>query len=212
MKLIIVANEQMNEEFLSNDMYDDVQIFSIPKIRDLENHTDADAVIDLLFSNVSSELVLLNGFLPKPVIINSVLNTLNEINPGFIRINGWPSFLNREIVECSGNNEENKKSVEKIFSYLGKKATWVPDIAGFITPRIISQIINEAYLALEEEVSTKQEIDTAMKLGTNYPYGPFEWSEKIGLKNILDLLNKLSEKESRYNPAPLIIKEAEANK
>ena len=41
-------------------------------------------------------------------------------------------------------------------------------------------IINEAFLALQEGVSTKEEINTAMKLGTNYPLGPFEWVEKIG--------------------------------
>ncbi len=45
----------------------------------------------------------------------------------------------------------------------------------------MAMIINEAWHALAEEVSTKNEIDTAMKLGTNYPYGPFEWAEKIGL-------------------------------
>ena len=40
------------------------------------------------------------------------------------------------------------------------------------------------FLQLGENVSTRDEIDTAMKLGTNYPFGPFEWAEKIGLKNI----------------------------
>ena len=49
-----------------------------------------------------------------------------------------------------------------------------PDIPGFISARVVSMIINEAYFALEEEVSSKEEIDTAMKLGTNYPYGPFD--------------------------------------
>jgi 3-hydroxyacyl-CoA dehydrogenase len=43
-------------------------------------------------------------------------------------------------------------------------------------------IINEAYFALEDNVSTKAETDIAMKLGTNYPYGPFEWGQLIGLK------------------------------
>jgi 3-hydroxybutyryl-CoA dehydrogenase len=65
-------------------------------------------------------------------------------------------------------------------------------------------IINEAFFALGENVSTKEEIDLAMKSGTNYPYGPFEWSEKIGVENILNLLKKLSEKEERYFPAPTL--------
>jgi 3-hydroxybutyryl-CoA dehydrogenase len=53
-------------------------------------------------------------------------------------------------------------------------------------------IVNEAFIALKEGVSTKEEIDIAMKLGTNYPYGPFEWAEKIGTERIKNLLSKLS--------------------
>jgi 3-hydroxybutyryl-CoA dehydrogenase len=61
---------------------------------------------------------------------------------------------------------------------------------------------------LNEKVSTKEEIDVAMKLGTNYPYGPFEWSEKIGLKNIYELLFTLSRTSPRYEPAGLLKKVA----
>lgn len=211
MKLVVVANEQMKEELLSNGKQDNLLISWVNNISELKYHPDTDAVIDLLFSIDESTLALLVEFLPRPVIINSVANTLSEINPGFIRINGWLTFLKREIIECSCTNEENGKASERIFSAFGKKAIWVPDIAGFITPRIIAQIINEAFLAMEEKVSTKEEIDTAMKLGTNYPYGPFEWAEKIGLKNIYDLLNILAEKEDRYKPSTLLIKEAFEN-
>ena len=63
-------------------------------------------------------------------------------------------------------------------------------------------IINEAYFALGENVSSKDEIDVAMKLGTNYPYGPFEWSKKIGLNRVYSLLEKLSETDSCYSTAP----------
>jgi 3-hydroxybutyryl-CoA dehydrogenase len=65
-------------------------------------------------------------------------------------------------------------------------------------------IINEAYLALGEEVSTIPEIDTAMKLGTNYPNGPFEWCDLIGAANVSALLEKLSQQNTRYTPAPLL--------
>jgi 3-hydroxybutyryl-CoA dehydrogenase len=58
---------------------------------------------------------------------------------------------------------------------------------------------------LGDEVSTKAAIDIAMKLGTNYPYGPFEWAEKIGLKNIFSLLQKLSLQDKRYQPAPALV-------
>ena len=73
---------------------------------------------------------------------------------------------------------------------------------------MVATVINEAYFTLEEKVSSKEEIDIAMKLGTNYPYGPFEWSKKIGLKKIFDLLTLLAKTNARYEPSPLLKKEA----
>ncbi len=81
------------------------------------------------------------------------------------------------------------------------------DIPGFITPRVISMIINEAYFALAQGVSTPEEIDKAMKLGTAYPYGPLEWATRIGLQNIVTLLQKLSVAQSRYAPCELLVQE-----
>ena len=56
-------------------------------------------------------------------------------------------------------------------------------------------------------MSTKAEIDTAMKLGTNYPYGPFEWSSKIGLNHVNQLLKAMAEENERYKPAEKLTKE-----
>ena len=90
---------------------------------------------------------------------------------------------------------------------MNKKIISVADEPGLVAAAIVATIINEAYFALEDEVSTKAAIDTAMKLGTNYPYGPFEWAEKTGLENIAALLKKLSVTDSRYQPAGLLIRE-----
>ena len=73
---------------------------------------------------------------------------------------------------------------------------------------MLAAIINEAYLSLEEEVSTKEEIDTAMKLGTNYPFGPFEWAVRIGIERIYELLKEMAVKDKHYEPAALLKKEA----
>jgi 3-hydroxybutyryl-CoA dehydrogenase len=69
-------------------------------------------------------------------------------------------------------------------------------------------IINESWYALNEEVSAKTDIDIAMKLGTNYPFGPFEWCTKIGEEKIIALLNELGKKNPRYLPAKLSEKKA----
>ena len=208
MRLVVLTNEQLKEELLSNGVSDYCKIDWINSPKELLSHTDADAVIDLLFEHNGYDISHLNHYLTKPVFVNSMNKTIVEIGLPFIRINAWPGFLKRNIAEVSIADEVNKNKAEKILSLLNRKAEWVPDIKGFVSSRVVSMIINEAYFTLEENVSTKEEIDIAMKLGTNYPYGPFEWSKKIGLKNIAGLLTELSITEKRYEPASLLLKEA----
>ena len=139
----------------------------------------------------------------KPVIINSVIETLQENNlpANFSRINGWPGFLKRQTWEVA-SGDASKANV--IFEQLGWNVVFVKDEPGLVSARVISMIVNEAFFALAEGISTIEEIDVAMKLGTNYPYGPFEWLEKIGVANIYQLLHKLSETDKRYSVAPLL--------
>jgi len=207
MRLVVLTNEQLKEELLSNGVSDYCKIDWINSTEELLSHTDADAVVDLLFEHNGYNVSHLTNYLTKPVFVNSMNKTIVEIGLPFIRINAWPGFLKRNIAEVSIADEVNKNKAEKILSLLNRKAEWVPDVKGFISPRIVSMIINEAYFTLEENVSTKEEIDIAMKLGTNYPFGPFEWSKKIGLKNIAALLTELSLTEKRYQPASLLLKE-----
>ena len=146
----------------------------------------------------------------KPVFINSVLQTLADVHAPehVLRINGWPSFLSRTVWEIAGQVNEN---IDSVFKLLNIKINTVKDEPGFITARIIAMIVNEAYFAVEDDVSSKDEIDIAMRLGTNYPFGPFEWAKLIGTNNILTLLQKLNTADNRYLPSKLLIKEVMEN-
>jgi 3-hydroxybutyryl-CoA dehydrogenase len=139
--------------------------------------------------------------LNAPIFINSVIKTLSAIktNDHVLRINAWQGFLEKEIWEIAGLVSSE---VATIIKTLNKKYITVDDEPGFVSARIIAMIINEAYFAKGENVSTEEEIDIAMKLGTNYPYGPFEWGKIIGIHNIHKLLKKLAETDQRYLPAP----------
>lgn len=204
MKIVVITNEDLKKELLVQKLADNTAVEWQQEISPVQ---DADAYIDLLFNHSAERIDKLKKLQPATIIVNAVIATLNELPAGFIRINGWNSFLKRSLVEAAGA-DENKTAAEKIFFCFNKSTEWIPDIPGFITPRVISMIINEAYFTLDEKVSTKEEIDTAMKLGTNYPYGPFEWGATIGLKNVYDLLNRLSKTNSRYTPSSLLQKEA----
>ena len=67
-------------------------------------------------------------------------------------------------------------------------------------------LVNEAMFALTEGVASPQDIDTAMKLGTNYPSGPVQWGNSIGLKHVLSVIDALYNDlhEERYRAAPLL--------
>jgi 3-hydroxybutyryl-CoA dehydrogenase len=169
---------------------------------------NADALFDLTFNDAAPEThEFIDG---KPVFVHAVNCICREIGkPNYIRINAWNGFLNRPVIELAGSRDEYKKKAEEILKKLGWQFVWVADDYGLIAARVIAMIINEAYYALEENVSTKTQIDIAMKLGTNYPYGPFEWGEKIGLKNILCLLQRLSCLNSRYTISGLLVQESQ---
>jgi 3-hydroxybutyryl-CoA dehydrogenase len=207
MHLVVLGNAVLKNALLAQVPNPTIEITWVADVQQLMNYSGADAYLDLLFENNPERIQLLKS-LGASVIINSVTDTLEETDAGFIRINGWPGFLHTSLVEASGNNEGSKTLTEHIFQQLGKTICWVPDQVGFVTPRVVSAIINEGYFALQEEVSTKEEINTAMKLGTNYPYGPFEWAAITGLPAIYQLLQKLSVAQARYQPSSLLVSEA----
>ena len=75
---------------------------------------------------------------------------------------------------------------------------------GWIVARVLSALINEAYFALGEGVATPEGIDTAMRLGTNYPRGPVAWGDEVGLPLVLETLLALEDwyRDGRFAPAP----------
>ena len=81
---------------------------------------------------------------------------------------------------------------------------------GFTYPRTVSMIINEAFYAEEDKLASKEDMDTAMLYGVNYPHGLFEWCDKIGARPIVTLLDGLHTvtKNALYRPAPSLRKKA----
>jgi 3-hydroxybutyryl-CoA dehydrogenase len=207
MRIAVCANDIQKEELLIQGIKAGTDLIWLKEISE-PGEAEVDAIIDLQFENNEKRIQLLQQTASSLVLISSVTGTLQNLPLHFIRFNGWPTFLKRTVWEAAHPATASQSKAEAIFSCFNKKTEWTPDVPGFISARVVVMIINEAYFALEEQVSTKEEIDIAMKLGTNYPFGPFEWSEKIGLKKIYDLLHELSKTNSRYRPAELLKKEA----
>ena len=123
---------------------------------------------------------------------------------GFVRLNAWPGFTHPEILELAFDKDELPESINHFATACGKTCIKVPDTIGLIRPRMLAMIINEAWMALEEQISSRKEIDTAMKMGTNYPLGPFEWTDLIGKRQVLTLLQQLEKQHPSYKPSSLL--------
>ncbi len=141
------------------------------------------------------------------VLINAVCETLSahHLSENILRMNGWKSFIHRTAWEIAGKINDDLLDAT---SSIGKKLIPVKDEPGFIAGRVLAMIINEAWFAREDNISTEKEIDIAMKLGTGYPYGPFEWTNIIGAQHIIDLLNVLAATDARYQPCEFLKKAA----
>jgi 3-hydroxybutyryl-CoA dehydrogenase len=208
MIVAVLADDVLKQELLAKSTAADVEIQWADSLRAL-TMIEADLYMDLLFEMDNERTDRLKQLLPKPVLVNAVAFSSKTIGQPFIRINTWPTFLQRNLCELALPDSINEESIAEIFNQLNWQYRIVPDIPGMITARILAMIINEAYFTWGSGVSSKEEIDIAMKLGTNYPIGPFEWSKKIGLKRVHELLKELGRTDERYVIAPALAEEIE---
>ncbi len=130
------------------------------------------------------------------------------------RVVGFATFhplARRNVIELAPGLDtagEAMTAATALVESLGKASAVVKDAPGLVFPRILSLIINEAVRGLDEGVATAEEIDIALRLGTNYPQGPLRWADEIGLDEVLAVLEGLLEEtgDDRYRPAPLLRK------
>jgi 3-hydroxybutyryl-CoA dehydrogenase len=95
---------------------------------------------------------------------------------------------------------------------LGKEVVLSQDEPGFIVNRILVPMLNEACFVLGSGTANVADIDKGVKLGLNHPMGPFELADFIGLDTCLEIVRVLlnSTGDSKYRPAPLLVKYVEA--
>ncbi|MFI6404604.1 3-hydroxyacyl-CoA dehydrogenase [Streptomyces sp. NPDC050548] len=99
-----------------------------------------------------------------------------------------------------------------LFQALGKDVSLIGDAPGMIVARTVARIVDLAHDAVAKGVATEEDIDTAMRLGVNYPLGPFEWSRRLGRSWAYDLLDDLHLRDpsGRYAPSLALYRHAYA--
>lgn len=216
MKILLIGNDHQVVEFQQKFGESHQYLISNNGMVVEGSLQEQELVVDFTVDESPENLELYKDVQGLPVLVNIPKTSLVElayyvegVQCAMFGFNGLPTFIDREVLEVSLYNEEDQDILKNLCEKLETKYLIVDDRVGMVTPRIIFMIINEAYYTVQEGTAEKIDIDLGMKLGTNYPYGPFEWSERIGLQHVYELLEAVYEdtKDERYKICPLLKKE-----
>jgi 3-hydroxybutyryl-CoA dehydrogenase len=111
-----------------------------------------------------------------------------------------------EVIRGQETSDETTAAVIACAESLDKVPVAASDYPGFVSNRVLMPMINEAVYCLMEGVSTREGIDTVMKLGMAHPMGPLALADLIGLDVCLDILEVLHQGfgDPKYRPCPLL--------
>jgi len=192
---------------------------------DLKDLRNTDLLIDHFFGDVDAKrriVKIAEEAIPEKAIFAS--------NPLFLSLTQIASLVKKrdkvigllspfysgiknfaEIVVGLETSEETCQSLEKFLGKIGIAYIKSRDSAGFVLNRVLASMINEAIYVYSYGLAPIESIDQMMKLGANFPIGPFEYADEIGLDNLLNLLELLrKELGPKYRPCPLLVRKVEA--
>lgn len=117
-----------------------------------------------------------------------------------------------EVIPGLATSDETLATMRALVGRLNKEIVLSQDEAGFIVNRVLMPMLNEAAFVLGTGTATLLDIDKACRLGLNHPMGPLELADFIGLDTCVEIIRVLhtSTGDSKYRPAPLLVKYVEA--
>jgi 3-hydroxybutyryl-CoA dehydrogenase len=183
---------------------------------------EADLIIEAVFENpdVKKQVLRQLDVVARPQMIlatNTSSISITELaattqRPGQVIgmhfMNPVPLMPLVEIIRGLATSDETLDTIMSLTRQMGKTPVEAQDYPGFIVNRILLPMLNEAFYALMEGVGTREDIDTAVKLGLNHPMGPLTLADMIGLDiclNVLEVMHK-GLGDDKYRPCPLLRK------
>ena len=224
-KVCVIGTDTMGSFIEQNCRKAGIEVSRLNIDGDLKNLGDADLLIDPCYGDLDVKkriARIVEEVIPDKAIFtsNPLFLNLTQIASHFKKrdkvIGLLPSFYSginnfAEIVVGIDTSEETCQSLEKFLGEVGFTCIKSKDSAGFVLNRVLASMINEAIFIYSYGLAPIESIDQMMKLAANFPLGPFEYADEIGLDNILNLLTSLTkELGPKYRPCPLLIRKVEA--
>jgi 3-hydroxybutyryl-CoA dehydrogenase len=186
----------------------------------LEDFADCDLVIEAVLENMEEKLRLfpaLDRIVKPEALLLSNTSSLNITQMGAVTkrpdkvcglhfFNPAPVMKLVEVVKTIVSSEDTIETVRQFAISLGKTPVVAKDTAGFIVNFLLIPYLLAAIRMLENGMATRDDIDTAMKLGCGYPMGPFTLLDYVGLDTTLWAAEAIYEeyKDPLYAPPPLL--------
>lgn len=202
-----------------------VTLARMKKAASLADFSKADLVIEAIVErfDIKSKLFAdLGKIVSKTCILASNTSSISitklastfaqpENFVGMHFMNPVPVMKLVELIRGLQTSDATYKTVRGVSEKMDKTCVLAIDTPGFIVNRILVPMVNEAIFLLQEGVLA-EDIDNAMKLGTNQPMGPLVLADFVGLDTLLFILRILHSElgEDKYRPCPLLVKYVEA--
>lgn len=197
----------------------------LTKANSLSDLSSCDLVIEAVIEQFEAKAALfkeLDSVLPSSALIVSNTSSISITRLAAVTkrpqqvmgvhfMNPVPVMKLVELIRGLQTSDETYEALTSFCTAINKTTVLAIDAPGFVVNRILCPMLNEAIFLVQEGVKP-EDIDTAMKLGTNQPMGPLTLADFVGLDTLLYILQVLHRElgEDKYRPCPLLIKYVEA--
>ncbi len=194
----------------------------------LKDHAKSELVIESAVERleIKSEIFRqLDDICPKPTILASNTSSISITKLGTATrrpdrvagmhfMNPVPMMRLVEVIRGLDTSPETIELVNDVARTMDKTPVECADLPGFVSNRLLMPMINEAIVAVAENVATPQAIDEIMTLGMNHPMGPLALADLIGLDSCLSVMRTLHLElgDPKYRPSPLLIRMVDAGR
>lgn len=179
----------------------DLAIEAVPENLDIKTE-----VFQVLDEQLGDEAILASNTSSLSITKLAAQTSRPEKFIGMHFFNPVPALKLVEVIRGIDTSDETYETVRDLAERLEKTPVEVRDFPGFAVNRVLVPMINEAIYCVMEGVTEPEDVDTAMKLGTNQPMGPLELADLIGLDTCLHVMEVLHEGfgDTKYRPCPLL--------